>query len=146
MSSQFRVFCLDRCFFERADEMVAQVQSISKVLERQSVLGQSSKTAKVCYVPKPQNQMIIRDYVSVRAKTGACCDGLLIEIDRLDIAHVHVCVWEPTANWADSVSNAYAAGDDFGQHWLEHKIVFSIDEYDFKIVTGPKRPLEVLCS
>src|SRR5262249_61175603 len=126
--------------------MVAQVQSVSKVLERQSVLGQSSKTAKVCYVPKPQNQMIIRDYVSVRTKTGACCDGLVIEIDRLDIAHVDVCPGEQTSNWADSAGNSYAAEHDFGEHSVQHQEVFSIDEYEFKVLRRPERPLQLLCS
>src|SRR4030095_13244992 len=124
--------------------MVTEVQSISEVLERKSVFGQPSQSAKVRHVPKRQDQMIISDHMCVRAKPGACGNGLVIEINRLDIAHVDACSREQTSNRTDSIGDADAAGDDLREHWLEDKIILSVDEQDFKIVAGPERLLEIL--
>ena len=58
---------------------------------------------------------------------------LLLEIDLFDIANEQRGPGQQTSQRADGIQNPNASGDDFGQHGLEHEVVFLADQNDFDI-------------
>jgi hypothetical protein len=72
----------------------------------------------------------------VRPKTGAGCDGALLEIDRCNVAHMQVGPRQETANGAGDIQEATAPRHNLGQQRLEDKIVFFVDQGDLKVIAS----------
>src|SRR5262245_39113255 len=60
----------------------------------------------------------------------------MIEIDRLDGARIEIGVRTEPANRCDRVEQADRAGDDLGQHRLEHEVVLAADQPELDVATS----------
>ena len=104
---------LDRRFLERADHVVAQVQRVVQVLERQRMLREPAQPAEVGDGAERQHQVVVHDHVRVRQKAGRGGDGALLQIDRLDLPDVHLGAGQQPPQRADQVEQADGPRDDF---------------------------------
>src|SRR5437867_5374328 len=130
---------LDRGLLERMNHVIADKERVAQVLERNGVLRQSAQPAKISDVAKCQHQMIVRKDIRVWVKTRSRRDCLILDINRLDLAHMEVRARQHPANWANGIEHANAARDNFCQHWLKHEIVLFIDQQNFQIVAPAQR-------
>src|SRR5262249_50967456 len=136
LAAQVHVVIFDRRLFQGADDVIAQVQGVSQILERQRVFGQTRHAAKVCDVAEREDQIIIRNDVRVRAKAGARRHHFVLQVDGFDIADVQVSARQQPADGADRIKQADAARYDFRQHRLKDKVVLFVDEDNLEIVAA----------
>src|SRR5437667_12535731 len=107
--AQTGIVVFDRGLFERVNHMVPNEQRIAKILERNRVLGQTAQAAKIRDIAERQHQMIVMNYVWLRAQSGGGSNSLVLKVNRFHLAHVQVGVWQQAPDRANSIEHTDAA-------------------------------------
>jgi hypothetical protein len=128
------VLLLDGRFLERTNEVIAQVEGVGQVLEREGVLGQPPQAAKVGDGPERQDQVIVAEHVRMGMEPGARRDRPPCEVHGFHFADVQLRLRKKSPQRAHDVEQADRARDDFGQERLEDEVVFFADEDDLEVV------------
>ena len=144
LSPQLLVVALDRRLLQRADHVVAQVQRVVQVLERQRMLRQPAQPPEVGDGAEREDQVVVLDHVRVRQEAGRGGDRALLQIDRLDLPDVDLGPGQQAPQRADQVEQTDGPRDHFRQHRLEHEVVFLRDQHDLVIAVASELPLELL--
>ena len=143
LAAQVLVVLLDGRFLQRADHVIAQVERVVQVLEGQRVLRQAAQPAEVGHRPQREDQVVVFDDVGVGQEPRGGGDGALLQIDRLDLAHVDLGRGQEAPQGADQIHQADGSGDHLGEHRLEDEVVVLGDEDDLVVVEAAQLLLEL---
>src|SRR5204862_4016623 len=108
---------------------------VAEVLERQRVLGEPRLTGEARDVAERDHEVVVLERALARAEARRGCHALLVEVDSVHGAGVEVRAWAEPPDRRDRVEEADAAGDDLGQHRLEHDVVVAADEPELDAAT-----------
>ncbi len=141
--AQGLVVALDRRLVEGANDVVAQVEGVAEVLERERVLGQAAQAAEVGDAAEGQHQVVEGNDVGMRPEAGAGDDDLLLEVDLLHVADVEVGARQEAPDGTDHVEDPDRPGDHLRQHGLEDEVVLLVDEDDLDVLALAHRLLQL---
>ena len=124
--------------------MVAQVERVLQVLERQGMLGEATQTAEVGDVPQRNDEVIERNLVRMWLEPRRGDDDALLQIDGLHLTDVHLGERQQSAEGAHQVGEPDRSRDDLGQHRLEDEVVLLRHEDDLVVAFAAEELLEAL--
>ena len=108
--ANFRVaLCL--CVFQRADELIAQIERVAQVFERTRVIPHTGDFRVIEARTHGEHQVIVAEQEMLRSRAWCERDHTRIEIDRLDIARVKPDRRRHAADRRDDVIQFHRAGD-----------------------------------
>ena len=118
-------------FFEHADELIAQIQRVTEILERTRVLAHAWNLRIIEPGPHGDHEMIVAQgegrRPNARTQRYRARDG----IDRLDVARIKICAGRHPPDRGDDMVEFNRARDHLRQQRLENDVVLPIDERDF---------------